>query len=176
MSERKLKGGVIIGYFDFIKRQWGEDGMRECIELTGVNPKKIKEETFYPADIDEVILKWISENKGMDFVRKAGNHTVKNLGALAYLVRFVNLESLLRRAKQNYEDAFDYGEVSVLCDEFNKRATVIMKDCNIIEESCLAWQGAFEGIMELTRTKGTVKQNKKQIGGNQYDEYLLDWS
>jgi tRNA/tmRNA/rRNA uracil-C5-methylase (TrmA/RlmC/RlmD family) len=65
--------------------------------------------------------------------------------------------------------------LSVLFDEHGKHAIVIMKDCNVIEESCQAWLGAMEGMMELSRTNGTVKQNKRQIDGDEYDEFILDW-
>ena len=175
MSEQRLKGGVILGYFNFIKLQWGQEGVDECINDLGLNLDTIKEESFYPLEMDEDILRWISQNKGMEFVRKAGNHTVKNLGNLAYLVRYVNIKHLLKKAKDNYMDTFDYGEVSILSDDFGKRAVVIMKDSNRIEESCLAWEGAFEGMLEVTRTKGTVRQSKRQIDGDLYDEYILDW-
>lgn len=176
MSERRLKGGVILGYLDFIKRQWGQEGVDECLIDVKINASSLKSETYYPVEIDEQVLKWISETKGMEFVKKAGNHTVKNLGSLAYLVRFVNIKHLLKKAKENYEDTFDYGEISVLCDEFGKRAVVIMKDSNIIEESCIAWEGALEGMMEVTRTKGTVKRTKCQMKGDIYDEFILDWN
>jgi hypothetical protein len=175
-DKRRVKGGVIRGYFDFVRHQWGSDGVRECGEAIGLNPQKIKEDQFYPAEIDEKILRWISETKGSQYVQKAGNHTVKNLGVLSYLVKFVNIKHLLKKAKDNYNDAFDYGDVSILTDEFGKRAVVIMKNCNITEESCNAWLGAFEGMMEITRTKGSVKLNKRQINGDDYDEFILDWS
>jgi hypothetical protein len=174
--QRKVKGGVIRGYFDFVRHQWGSDGVRECGKVIGFDLQTIKEDSFYPAEIDEEILKWISGTKGSQFVQKAGNHTVKNLGVLSYMVKFVNIKHLLKKAKDNYQDTFNYGEVSILADELGKRAVVIMKDCNIIEESCDAWLGAFEGMMELTRTKGSVKQNKRQINGDDYDEYIIDWS
>ncbi len=166
----------MLGYFDFIRHQWGEDGLEDCIKTTGISPNMLKEEKYYPVVIDERILKWISGTRGIEYLRKTGNHTVKNLGVLSHLVRFVNIKHLLRNAKQNYEEAFDFGELSVLVDELGKHATVIMKDCNTTEEACHAWLGAFEGMMELTRTKGTVKQNKRQIDGEDYDEYILDWT
>ncbi len=165
----------MLGYFDFIGHRWGEDGIEDCIRATGVNPGRLKEEKFYPLEMDQKVLKWISETKGMEYIQKVGNHTVKNLGALSYLVKFVNLKYLLKKAKQNYEETFQYGSVSVLADDHGKRATIIMKDCNLIEESGIAWAGAFEGMMELTRTNGTVKMNKRQFNGDEYDEYLLDW-
>ena len=175
MSERRLKGGVILGYLDFVKRQWGQEGLDDCLRYMNFDASLLKAETYYLAEIDERLLKWISQEKGMEFIKKAGNHVVKNLGILTYLVRFVNIKHLLKKAKENYEDTFDYGEVSILSNEFSKRASVIMKNSNIIEESCVAWVGAFEGMMEVTRTKGNVKMNKCQMKGDPYDEYILDW-
>lgn len=175
MTERKLKGGVMLGYFDFIRHQWGEDGVQDCIRATEVDPARLDEEKLYTTEINERILKWLSGEKGIDSVKRAGNHTVKNLGALSYLVRFVNIKHFLIKAKQNYDDAFQFGEVSVLMDNYGNRASVIMKDCNPIEEACVAWLGAFEGMLDITRTKGSVKQNKVQCKGDDYDEYILDW-
>jgi hypothetical protein len=174
MSDRKLKGGVLLGYFDFIKRQWGQDGLDDCLKAVKLDMHTLKSEAFYPQEMDQLVLKWISETKGMEYVKKTGNHTVKNLGSLAYLVKYVNIKHLLKRAKD--KETFNYGDVSILCDDFSKRAVVIMKDSNLNEESCVAWEGAFEGMMEVTRTKGSVKRNKSQINGDQYDEFILDWA
>ena len=176
MSERRLKGGVILGYLDFIKLQWGQKGLDDCLEAIQINLADIRADTFYSLNLDEKIMKWISGTKGMEYVKKSGNHTVKNLGSLTYLVKFVNIKHLLKKAKENYEDTFNFGEISVLCDDYGKRAVVIMKDSNQIEESCLAWEGALEGMMEVTRTKGTVKMTKCQVKGDIYDEFILDWS
>lgn len=174
MTERKLKGGVLLGYLDFVKHQWGQGGLDECLGRLGMGIGDIEPDEFYPLKYDENVMKWIS-SKGMEYVRMSGNHTVKNLGSLAYLVRFVNIRHLLKRAKDSYRETFNFGEVSVLSDEFGKKAVVIMKDCNFIEESGVAWLGAFEGMMEVTRTKGTVKMNRCQVRGDDYDEFLLDW-
>jgi len=175
MNDKLLKGGVLLGYFNFIRHQWGDDGVDECIKVTGVNPRQLKEEAYYPWEMNKAILEWISGSKGMEYTRKVGNHTIKNLGPLSYLVHFGSMNRFLQKAKANYEDTFKYGEVSVLNDGFGKRATVIMKNCNVIEESGNAWLGAFEGMMELTRSKGTVKHIKRQVDGADYDEFLLDW-
>ena len=44
MTERKLKGGVLLGYFDFIKRQWGQDGLDDCLGTLKIKQDKIKAE------------------------------------------------------------------------------------------------------------------------------------
>jgi hypothetical protein len=175
MAERMHKGAVIQGYLSFVKHKWGQEGLDQCCQAAGLRIDGIDTEKMYPIENGQAVLEWIRATKGIEYVRMAGNHTVKNLGSLAYLVRFVNIKHLLKRAKDNYANTFNYGAVSVLSDEFAKRAQVIMKNANFYEESNAAWVGAFEGMLEVTRTKGTVKQNKCQLKGDDYDEFLLDW-
>ena len=171
----KLKGGVMKSYYKFIARQWGGAGVRECEEATGVYDSELKEEVFYPWEFNEKILLWISEKGGSDQLRKLGNFIVKNLGVLSYLVRFANMKFFLRKAKENYDDTFNYGRVSVLMDERGKMATVIFKDTNKIEESCQVWLGLFEGMLEMTKSKGTVTKAKCQVTGDDYCEYIIKW-
>mgnify|MGYP000857359707 CR=1 FL=1 len=176
MTQRQHKGAVILGYLDFVRHEWGQEGLDECLASANLDAGSIVADELYPIEQGQAVLEWISKRKGIEYVRKAGTHTAKNLGSLAYLVKFVNIKHLLKRAKDNYEETFDYGAISVMTDDFGKRALVIMKNANFYEESNVAWLGALEGIMEVTRTKGTVKQNKCQMMGDEYDEFLLDWS
>ena len=181
MSERDdigkyvLKGGILKGYFDFIKSEHGADAQAQCIRETGIDPKDIIAKDYYSGEMNEDILRWISGNYGIHELKKAGNFTAKNLGSLTHLVRFANIRFFLRKAKDSYEETFQFGRISVLNDEYGKMATVVFKDCNVIEESCEAWIGAFEGFFEVTRTKGTVKKTKCQLKGDEYCEYKLVW-
>jgi len=175
MAERQHKGAVILGYLDYIKWEMGQEGLDLCLADIGMNMMAIKPEEVYSIEDGQAVLEWLSKARGMDCVRKAGNHTVKNLGSLAYLVRFVNIKHLLKRAKDSYKETFSYGAVSIMEDDFGKRAMVIMKNANFYEESNVAWLGAFEGMLEITRTKGHVKQNKCQMMGDDYDEFILEW-
>ena len=56
MNERRLKGGVILGYLDFIKRQWGQKGLDECLNALNLEANSFKHESFYSDDQDEKIL------------------------------------------------------------------------------------------------------------------------
>ena len=170
-----LKGGVLKGYFDFIRAEHGPEAMEECQEHTRISSKDLVDREFYSTEKNIAILTWISDKYGMHELQKAGNYTAKNLGGLAHIVRFANIKFFLRKAKENYEDTFSFGKVSVLTDEVGKSANVIFKDCNVIEESCIAWLGAFEGFMEVTRTKGSVEKVKCQVKGDEYCEYRLKW-
>ncbi len=170
-----LKGGVLKGYFDFIRSEHGPEALEECQRHTRISSKDLVDKELYSIDKDTALLTWISSKYGMDELRKAGNYTVKNLGGLAHLVRYANIKFFLRKAKENYDDTFTFGKVSILTDEMGKSANVIFKDSMLIEESCVAWVGAFEGFLEITRTKGTVDKVKCQLKGDEYCEYKLKW-
>ncbi len=170
-----LRGGVLKGYFDFVLSEHGKDAWQDCILNTNINPKDLKDKDLYPEAYNIDLLTCISDQYGLEELRKVGNYTAKNLGGLAHLVRFANIKFFLRKAKESYEETFPFGKVSVLTDEFSKNASVIFKDSNVIEESCVAWLGAFEGFLEVTRTKGTVEKVKCQVKGDEYCEYKLRW-
>ncbi len=174
-EERMLKGGVLKGYFDFIRSEHGPEAVEECQKHTRISSRDLVDKELYSIEKDTAILTWISAKYGMEDLMRAGNYTAKNLGGLAHLVRFANIKFFLRKAKENYENTFSYGKVSILTDEFGKSASVIFKDSMLIEESCIAWLGAFEGFLEITRTEGSVKKVKCQLKGNEYCEYRLRW-
>ena len=99
--------------------------------------------------------------------------TVKNLGLLSYIVAFSDVKSLLRKAPQNYAEAFSYGKMEVSLED--KRAVVRMFDTAEHECSCRTWLGAFKGILERTHTRGTVKETQCQRKGAPHCEYLMEW-
>lgn len=161
-------------YLDFVRKKWGQNGLTQCKEYAGVSNLEILEKEFYPAQHQVTILKWIGETKGPDCVRQAGNHSVKNLGLLKYIVRFASITTILNKAPRQYSDAFKYGKMEVI-EHNSNRAILRATDQAFIPENCLGWIGAFEAMMELTNTKGTVKEIKCQLDGNSYCEYELSW-
>ena len=93
---------------------------------------------------------------------------------LSYIVRFMNVKTLLNKFPNNYKELFNYGriEIEVLGE---KRARVMLYDCATSEYSCPAWMGAFKGVLEMTNTKGTVKEEKCQLDGGDCCVFLLKW-
>ena len=106
-------------------------------------------------------------------VKQAGKHTVQNLGLLAYIVRFTNMDTMLKKAKGLFADAYSFGEVNMIPTDHG--ATVTLKDVSQIPEDCVGWEGAFEGMMELTRSKGNIIKTKGQLNGDTHCEYEINW-
>lgn len=168
-----IKGSVILGHLKFIEERWGKAAVKDVSYLIGLAPMDIVESKWYTADYSNTILAWIAERKGPECVEECGRYTVKNLGLLQYIVRFMSMESLLKKAKINYMEGFDYGEISV--EMGDKRAVVKMKDVARSQYSCPAWLGVLRGIFELTHTTGTVWETKCQRQGADCCQFVLEW-
>jgi len=173
MNIREIRGSVINGYLKYVEKTWGEGGLEDCKEKARIHDIKIRDGQQYNHDILIVIIKWIADTHGMPRVRQAGKHTVKNLGLLAYIVRFTNMETMLNKAKSLYNEAYSFGEVNMIPTD--RGASVTLKDVSQIPEDCVGWEGAFEGMMELTHSKGSVIKTKCQLNGDTHCEYEITW-
>jgi len=174
MANKHVRGSVISGYLKFVERTWGKEGLEKCLVETNLKDMEFKDGGKYSNAVLNEVITWISKNYGMEYVRKAGRHTVKNLGLLAYIVRFTSIETMLEKAKTAYQEAYDFGVVNMEISE--KHAVATMKDSSEIPENCEGWIGAMEALLELTHTKGIVKKTKCQLRGDDRCEYEVTWS
>jgi hypothetical protein len=167
---------VISGYLNYIKKRWGKVGLDDFLkEMETVVPNPLVEKEWYDADISETILGWMAINHGKEHLERCGNTTVKDLGILSYIVRFANIKSLLKLAPKHYCQAFDYGKMNIEVHEAEKFAIITMKDTAISEYSCPTWIGAFTGMLEMTKTKGTVSERMCQWKGAPNCEFEMQW-
>lgn len=176
MAEEDLmcRGSVPLGFINYIKKTWGQQGLDQFIADTGMDPKEIKEGQWYDISSSGVVQEWIFKNKGEEQVVKAGAYTIKNQGLFSYVIRFANIKSILKRAPENHREVFKCGTMEVKIHEDHAR--VIMTDTAADEYSCIAWKGALIGALELTKTKGTVKETQCQYkGGASHCEFLVEW-
>jgi len=170
---RKIRGSLIEGYFKFIKRTWGERGLSEVTAATGIDPESIKGRVWYDHARSRAIMEWIRDIKGPQYIERCGHYTVKDLGLLSYIVAFMDVKSLLKRAPKSYHDGFSFGEVDI--DLSDSSATITMKDCATYDGSCNAWVGALKGILEVTNTRGTVEETQCQLKGSPCCIILVKW-
>jgi hypothetical protein len=174
MGEKRVRGAVLIGYLKFIERTWGDGGLAQCSGEVNFEMGQLRESSWYDVSYSTGILRWIGNKKGREFVERCGTSTVKELGMLSYIVAFSSVRSLLAKAPANYADVFSYGRMEVAFEE--RRATIRMFDAAEHEYSCLTWLGAFKGILDKTRTKGTVAETQCQRKGAPHCEYLMEWA
>ncbi len=145
--------------------------MRSAREYAGI-PENLRDGDWISMKKTETLLEWIDKNKGLDYVKEAGAYTGKDMGIFKYLFASVmGIENLLKRAEYNYKTIFNFGEISVDLKD-NKEAVVTIKEAQTTPYSCIAWEGALNGLMEVTRTNGTVEPVKADNGDC---KYVLKW-
>lgn len=175
MNEEKLmRGSAINGYLKFVKKKWGVAGLNECLASAGLDAM-LKEGGYYSREVRLSILNWIAEERGMEFIKEAGKHTVLNLGLLSWLMRFANPPTVAERMKENYPEIYKYGRVEV---DTSQEGRLFVKFYDLlttkIEET--AWVGVGEGFLEGTKTKGTIEVTSSQADGAEYTEFLVEYS
>ncbi len=172
MSEKMAKGAVLNGYLKFIKKKWGLAGLQEAAKYAGIeeNPK---DGEWIPAEMSTSVLMWIKEKKGEKYVIEAGKYASTDLGVFTYIVAsFMSVEKFIRRARDTYKTLFNYGEFII--EEGDKKATITIKNAREPEPSCLAWEGALLGILEITKTKGKVTPIEPD--SEEDCKYVVEWS
>ncbi len=173
-SNRQVKGSVIRGYLKYVNRTWGDQGIKELIEAIDIGLSGIEEQRWYDIGVLKNTQSWIAKSKGRKYVNMAGNYAVKDLGVLSYIVRFSDMRSLLKRASKSYHEAYNFGEVDI--DIKDNSAVIRMKDVAFDEYACSAWKGAFQGMLEMTNTIGTVEETQCQRKGAPYCEFEIRWN
>ena len=174
MAEKKLRGSVLNGYLKFIRKKWGSQEFIRCVHHIGVNQEGFKEGDWYEYEYSEKLLFWLAKQKGRDQLEALGRFTVQNMGLLSYIVRFMDVKSIIKRSPKTYQDAFNFGRIEVFKLE-GKKAVYRTHDVSQNEYSCLAWKGVCYGFLDATRTKGEVEKTKCIFDGDPYCEYIMMW-
>ncbi|MFW6304799.1 MAG: hypothetical protein ACOC1V_03370 [Candidatus Saliniplasma sp.] len=172
MADKKIRGDLIKGYFSSVKKFWGEKGLKKCEEYLGVEEKDLKGSVWYPLKYHKKMHEFLS-NRGEKYVIMAARHTTQNLGMLAYLVQFVSIKRLLKKAPKSYYDTFNFGDIEI--DIGENSALVKLDDVMFAETSCLAWKGAFLGALDATNTKGTVEIIDHEDKGDEDCFIKIEW-
>ena len=173
--EKRVKGSVIIGYFKFIKKTWGQDGLDGSVAAMGYGPDTMDESKWYNDKYSTSVLTWIAENKGEDYLERCGRHTVKDLGLMSYIVRFMDIKSILKRGPDSYREAFDYGSFKVSIIDDNKATIAIEGSAANDKYACRTWIGVFKGMLEMTNTKGKVVETQCELKGAPFCLYEMTW-
>jgi predicted hydrocarbon binding protein len=171
--QRMIKGGVALGYLQFIKRKWGSDGADDCMRSLNFGKLDLVEDRPYPKELVDGIYKWMTANHGNEAILAANRFAVKNIGFMAYIVKFVSIERVLGSVEAGIADALNFGKVEV---SIGKNSAIIkMFDINQSELDCLGWRGAFEGMLAMTRTKGSVEEVACMRRGSKHCEFEVKW-
>jgi hypothetical protein len=174
MGDKKLRGSVLNGYLKFIKKKWGNQAYLLCVENIGIGQDGFVEGDWYKYEYSEKLLIWLAKEKGKDQLEALGRFTIQNMGLLSYIVRFMDVKSIIKKSPKTYKDAFNFGRIEVYKLE-DKKAVYRTHDVSQNEYSCIAWGGVCYGFLDATRTKGTVEKTKCIFKGDDYCEYVMEW-
>ena len=172
-EERKIKGRVLNNYMKFIKKKWGVDGFSDCQRHTKLNLSEIHDDRWYMSNNSDKIQKWIADAHGIDCCRQLGFSIVTEIGIISYAARIAGIRKVLSRATEEYKENLAHGQIDVQMSKNN--AVILFKDVNRYESNCQTWIGIFEGIMHITKTKGTVKKTACEVKGDDSCTYELEW-
>ncbi len=172
MTEKKFRGDLLQGYFKAVKKFWGVKGLKECEEYVGVKMDDIKSTSWYPIEYHSKMHRFLGE-KGENYVTRAARYAIQDLGMLSYLVRFVSIETLLKKAPKSYEDTFNYGAVEI--DIRDNYAVAKLRDVVTTEYTCFAWKGVFLGALDSTNTEGTVEPIEHEDKGEDDCFFKIEW-
>ncbi len=173
MKGRQVKGAVLIGYIEFIRNTWGKDGLEELVTSIDIEPD-IQEDKWYDDVWSTKILAWIAENKGEDYVERSGKYAIMNLGEMSRIVEFLDIKSILKRGSESYRNGFDEGTFLVELGADN--ATIKITGSGGDDKyACRAWLGVFTGMLEITKTAGTVEEVQCERDGAPHCEFVMEW-
>ncbi|MBA3046404.1 MAG: hypothetical protein KKH41_01525 [Candidatus Thermoplasmatota archaeon] len=169
--ERKIRGSILNSYMAYVTKKWGKDGKRLCMSDIGLWGE-FRDGNYYQDAIRENILRWMSREKGEEYLRECGKFIVSNLGILSWLVRFADPKTLASKFPKNFSEVYSYGRMETITDKDNE-IIIRLFDVNRIKESCDVWHGVCEGALSVTKTPGTVEKTKCAVDGDECCEYRI---
>jgi predicted hydrocarbon binding protein len=173
VMERKVRGSILNSYMGFVTKKWGKDGYRLCMSDIGLWGE-FRDGNYYQDAIRENILRWMAREKGEEYLRECGKYIATNLGILSWLVRFADPKTIASKFPKNFSEIYSYGKMETITDTDGVIILKLYELCRI-KECCEVWHGVCEGILESTKTKGTVEEVKCSIDGAQYCEFKITY-
>lgn len=170
---RKVKGKVLISYANFVKKKWGQSGLKDCEKFIKLDLATIQEQRWYYNQYTDDMLAWMAKNYGMDTCRQAGLAITYQTGIVSFIAKVAGVKRVLERGAEEAHDAFNFGELKITMKE--NSAKIVFVDMTWNKEGCVAWQGVFEGLLEITKTKGTVKKIACHHDGAKNCIYEMKW-
>jgi predicted hydrocarbon binding protein len=171
--ERKVRGSILNTYLGFVTKKWGREGYRLCMSDIGLWGE-FSDGNYYQDAIRENILRWIAREKGEAHLIECGKHIASNLGILSWLVRFSDPKTIASKFPRNFSEIYSYGRIEAVTDKDNE-ITLRLYDVCRIKECCEVWRGVCEGILEATKTKGSVKEVKCSMDGASHCEFRITY-
>lgn len=172
MDGRKCKGAAINGLLKYIKKKWGEQGLRDAMKVAGI-ARTPRDGEWMPVEKRNALYEWLIKNKGQKQVYEAARHAARDLGIFSFLFSFVGVEKLLEKARLNYSTLYNYGEVVIEKQE-ERKVRVVMKGVGTEKYLCDLWEGAIQGLMDITKSGATLRKTAADAPDD--CAYIIRWN
>jgi len=172
--ERQIRGSVLNTWLKYVHRQWGAGGLSQCIRALSVREGKFKDSKMYDYVLVEELTRWISSEKGMKYVRAGGTFHVTNLGMFAFIVKFLDIKTIAKRGATTFGQLYSFGKAEYDLSPHDGLVAQI-HDVSTVEEVGEVWIGVLEGMLQVTKTKGTVTKTKCRLKGDDFCEYVVKY-
>ncbi len=172
-NDNELSGQIIISMINYVRKRWGERGVSDLEGDTGIKAGGIKEGMFYPLDHAGKVMAHVKDRYGPENIRKMGRFQVKDIGFKRYLARFVPPEKVLRLIRESYHKMTKVGTMGI--KETKGGAEITMTDFIKNEDLVELWTGVYEGVLEMTRTKGSVETDAGELTDKGLVIFSVTW-
>jgi hypothetical protein len=184
-----IKGEVrkigVKPYFEFIKKEIGEEGIKkleETITKLGYRIKfsEMRSLRFYPVGLLGIVHLAIERLFGFDAKKfeEMGRFNARFSIILRILMKYLgSLEKAAKVVPKMWVRYYTEGELEIpdySTDE--KYARLVLKGHNLTPMHCEVLRGYFPAIVEMiVKKETTCEQTKCTFRGDDYHEFLLKW-
>ncbi len=172
----KTRGIMIQTNLMNIENLWGKEELEKVLHIIGIDSvRSIKGMDWYKIEQLHEVFRWISENKGPQYIELTGIQNAQQVGAMMKIMTklFVKEEKMFRQFGTSYKEFFDFGTVNSYVK--GKSAVVQFKDCAFDEHICRYWYGTMNGIIQLKWSDGMAYEIQCQRMGAPYCEFIAYW-
>jgi hypothetical protein len=144
--QKRIRGRIILGYFNYIIWKWGKLGVDAAQKELKMEMADIAANKWYPYSHAESIVAWLGENHSMTDVRSAGAYLVSESGVIMAYAKGKDLDSVLRSISEARENS-NFGSLDIRKEPWGVKVTV--KGFCSTEEMCESWHGTLEGVIKM---------------------------
>ena len=171
--ENYVAGQVLLSYKDYIKKQYGQEGINNLKSALKFDIMQVTVERKYPSSYVFSCMDYIRTTYGQEELFKMGRFSLQNIGAKRYLTRFFTPQKILDRIieslpKVNYT-------VKLNVEYMENGAIVTFLNPELNEYQCIYWHGMLQGVFDMTKTKGTIDVDMSRVITDKIVIYTMKW-
>ncbi len=172
-----VRGAHLRNYHHWVAANFGADAANEILIGIGFDPASVGADSWYPLRFALEAMEKIEGRFGdgtYATVRKMLREEAGNFSSARRIIaRVLPFNLLLELSPNAYSREFNHGRLEVEVQDHQ----ALMKNYDWLSSParCAAWQGAYEGFLNLIGIDGTVTKVACMLRGDPYCGYRLDW-